>query len=877
MRATRCIGIIGIMLSLALLLAPGCAGMRGGADLAPAVNAPDSIGTLLPPPGALHQVSATEISVNGASWQAPWPHNYVAAAGIEGLYSPAYSGATRDFAHLAYAVYSLNISSFTGTPALRISISTEGEAGSGWIGLGDYSKDRWDWYELPTPVSSESILDITLLNRDKAGVMPVALAFTGTQPWQVATIKLGESMVNGPGEWPMSGRDRTNTHRIANSGPQTNTLSWHFSCDGAGTPYTGIAVAADNTIYAGNGASLIAYDSDGHRLWDCPGISPVTKPAIASDGTIYVGGGDANPGLHAISPDGELLWTFTTPLQVKSDPAVGPDGKIFFACDDGKLYEVSPAGAENWSRTFPGQLRSHPAVGPDGSVYLGWQTNDFIPIGHIVAIAADHSEKWDYNTDKMPVMRPAIGSDGAVYCMTSTTVFAFNADGSSRWQKTYPISMYSMPFIGAENQLYFGGSDGNLYKLKTDGSTDWTYAADSSITGGPVLNADGDLVACTTNGTLFACNTSGAEQWSYSSGSTTRVTPGTGSSFASFVTEDGYLSTVLPSGALDWRIGAGGAVVGAPVVADDGTAYIGSADGVLYAVRPSGTVKWRYKTGYAISCSPAIGPGGVVYVGSGDWKLHAVSAAGAALWQFDTTSLIQCSPVLGDDGTIYFGSDNSYLYAVRADGTEKWKYKTKYQGVKGAPAVDGSGNVYIAAMDRYIHAITSYGEVNWTYKGDGSFWGGVALGADGTIYAGCEKDSESGVLYALNGGGTKKWSYNTSGPIHMCPALSPDGGVVVATVDGTVAKGGVYALTSGGSLKWQYPTVSCPGQGVAIDKDGVVYVGMAGGSVRALSDNTTSVSLKWQYDLPGITCYSPGLIDGRLLIGAGSGLVAIGN
>ena len=115
----------------------------------------------------------------------------------------------------------------------------------------------------------------------------------------------------------------------------------------------------------------------------------------------------------------------------------------------------------------------------------------------------------------------------------------------------------------------------------------------------------------------------------------------------------------------------GGAVYSFPVVAADGTVYVGSGDENLYAVDGSnGSHKWNFTTGGAVSSSPAVGADGTVYVGSGDENLYAFDGSSGNLkWNFTTGGVVAFSPAVGADGTIYFGSYDGNLYGIVASAS----------------------------------------------------------------------------------------------------------------------------------------------------------------------------------------------------------------
>ena len=102
------------------------------------------------------------------------------------------------------------------------------------------------------------------------------------------------------------------------------------------------------------------------------GSATVATPAglPAATPTIYVG---SNVGsLFALKPrqmgKPELLWKFDTESYVRSTPAVGADGTVYFGGDDKHLYAVNPDGTLKWKFATEWIVCSKPAIAPDGTI-----------------------------------------------------------------------------------------------------------------------------------------------------------------------------------------------------------------------------------------------------------------------------------------------------------------------------------------------------------------------------------------------------------------------------------------------------------------------------------------------------------------------------
>jgi outer membrane protein assembly factor BamB len=117
-----------------------------------------------------------------------------------------------------------------------------------------------------------------------------------------------------------------------------------------------------------------------------------------------------------------------------------------------------------------------------------------------------------------------------------------------------------------------------------------------------------------------------------------------------------------------------------------------------------------------------------------------------------------------------------YLYAINTDGTLKW-VTDLYGHVKSSPAIGSDGTIYVGSDKEDVFALNTNGTVKWIYPTRGPVRSSPALAADGTIYIGSNDSS----LYALNPDGTLKLRFIANASITSSPAIIADGTVYFAT------------------------------------------------------------------------------------------------
>ena len=316
-------------------------------------------------------------------------------------------------------------------------------------------------------------------------------------------------------------------------------------------------------------------------------------------------------------------------------------------------------------------------------------------------------------------------------------------------------------------------------------------------------------------------------------------------------------------GEIIWSYWTENGVYNSPVIANDGTIYIGT--GQLYAVYPNGTLKWS-NSNVSLETAPAIDDDGTIYCGNSLSAYHQFNAIypngttkwcvyinrvlgspviagdetiivpesvankivalypsnGTRKWEFQTNHYIYSSPAIGLDGTIFCGCHDGNIYALNPNGTLRWTLLTG-SWVHGSPSIGTDGTVYCGSDDGYLYALNPVnGSIKWSLE-IGASDASPTIGLDGTLFIGVWEKK----FYAINPNGTIQWVFDTSpGKVWgSTAALSADGTLYFATAD-LEWSGGVefIALWINGTVKWRRPldtVFSSP----AISRDGIVYIG----------------------------------------------------
>jgi outer membrane protein assembly factor BamB len=269
-----------------------------------------------------------------------------------------------------------------------------------------------------------------------------------------------------------------------------------------------------------------------------------------------------------------------------------------------------------------------------------------------------------------------------------------------------------------------------------------------------------------------------------------------------------------------------------------------------------GDAPWSFATGKGIFSTPVIDGDGVIYVGSADHNFYAIQPDGREKWRFPTGEIIDSAAALPRVGltaaeqTVLVPSGDGFLYNLRTDdGSEVWTFdarvspRASYNNwFEGNVAIGYDGTLYAGNTNFNYYAINPDGSLQWTYPTGSNAWSIAGIGDDGTIYWG----SNDTYVHAVLPDGQGVWTKRTLGFIAASAAIGADGTVYIGSFDSNL-----YALDpQTGKTRWRFKTNDHIYASAALGEDAegntsAVYVGSADGIFYAVS---TQGELLWRYD-----------------------------
>jgi hypothetical protein len=331
-------------------------------------------------------------------------------------------------------------------------------------------------------------------------------------------------------------------------------------------------------------------------LWEYVNSAPeagfTTLPAVADDGTVYVGiwsSSASSSGLYAINPNGTEKWKYLQEHAITAGPAIGSNGTVYVATDDGKLHAVKPDGNRKWVFTPANVAYAWGiALAEDDTIYVTANRRGTNQWDNLYAVTSAGSNKWYFPIRTSYLIGgPLLNLDGTILFATYGSFYAVNPDGTKYWD--YPVTASEGSAIGSDGTIYLTGSSdvisGGLFALTPEGVLDWVAVGEEVARGSPVVTICGDG-SVLSSGVPAKFSFDGIELWGAAglssikpTGSLT-VSPegyyGTGTDITG---RTGFVYAVASNGGLFWRtqlhgLPISGVPLSSPALLPDGRMYV---------------------------------------------------------------------------------------------------------------------------------------------------------------------------------------------------------------------------------------------------------------------------------------------------------------
>lgn len=275
----------------------------------------------------------------------------------------------------------------------------------------------------------------------------------------------------------------------------------------------------------------------------------------------------------------------------------------------------------------------------------------------------------------------------------------------------------------------------------------------------PALGRDGTLYVADTEGFVDAYNPQTRHtSFKYLSGSivSAPVLADDGTVFVGTTATqtDNFFALDPQSLEIRQRFKATGAIRGSATIGRDRTVYIGTDQGHVYALHPETLrEKWtrelrRFDDGTGVKlpveAGMALGQDGTLYVPTAVGDNSALVAldakTGRIQWRYLNVATINEAPAIGPDGMICYVDRNGFVVALRPDGQRLWETLLDWNATLTSPVIGAQGDIYVGSSTKQLYCLSRDGATRWSFSTSGSRVAGApAVGANGLLYIGAVK------------------------------------------------------------------------------------------------------------------------------------------
>jgi hypothetical protein len=506
---------------LLLLLSAGCGNNTNSVEARLATDPPAQQGfdRVLPPVSDLPQTLAKSAASMqllrlGSEYNTALANNRVLAqAGNQLLFNPNYTHGGA-FDNLSYAIYDFNTSGYSSELGFHLTWQLAPPAGDPWLGLANYARGRWDWFQIPDGGNLQ-LGAFSSNYQNPGGTTYAAIVLAGVEPAVLERIRLGVNVLPqavllasstnvqigstvdfdatgssdpdgaiikyefdpmGDGGFTDNGLNPLTSYKYDAVGDYPATLRVTDSDGATATQSINISVTTDASGWVHNLKSSLKGSTI--RAWDSL-VDPQGNVYLCGEGHNLISALSLRDGFVAkYSSTGQMLWSFTyaddyrqNVTEVFSALALDSQGGLFVAgCNQQgdswvmlNLFKLNASTGEViWAKEmlglFMGEFGYNAKMAVDGSDHL------------LLAIGEINSSN---STNQLFIVRYT--TDGQI-------------DWSRHWETVDPVVLSGLA-VDNSNNIYLTGThdpylilNAFICSLDATGSMRWAKSFDAGTT-----------------------------------------------------------------------------------------------------------------------------------------------------------------------------------------------------------------------------------------------------------------------------------------------------------------------------------------------------------------------------------------------------------
>jgi len=333
---------------------------------------------------------------------------------------------------------------------------------------------------------------------------------------------------------------------------------------------------------------------------------------------------------------GDVIWEFETGDSVVSSPTFDSSGNVYVGSQDGYVYSVDANGQQRWRFETSDYVESSPALSPDESkLYIGTWDDRVLALN-----TSDGSLAWEFAVASLVYASPAVAENGLIYVGASDGyLYSITPEGGLNWELEIGGELDSSPAIDSSGNVYVGSDAGNVVAVNANGEEIWSWdvplepgalSRETDITSSPMITATGLLFVGCQNHFVYALDVAdGSLEWKYETGGIIEGSFVEGMGRNCLISgRDGYLYSFSWDGNLNWRTFIGANYYSTPCVDGMGRIYAGGLNSdlssALTVLSSTGEVIHSAEFSSFLDSSPVLAPDGTLFVGNNNGKLYAL-------------------------------------------------------------------------------------------------------------------------------------------------------------------------------------------------------------------------------------------------------------